>query len=105
MQNPNDAYLYFQSKIKKCYEESFKLTKLSRKRSKDKKWITSGIKTSSKQKNRLYRKWLVTHKKEDEIKYTNYRKIFKQVSAKAQNAFFKNILIPKPTALNSCGLT
>jgi len=48
--NVNDAYNYFEKKIKESYYKSFKLVKLSRKRMKDKKWITSGLKNSSRHK-------------------------------------------------------
>jgi len=36
---------------------------------KDKKWITKGLKKSSKQNNKLYRRWLSTKNNKDEIKY------------------------------------
>ena len=36
------------------------VVKLSRKRARDKIWMTSGLKSSSRHKNRLYRKWRVT---------------------------------------------
>jgi len=74
--NVNDAYNYFEKKIKESYYKSFKLVKLSRKRMKDKKWITSGLKNSSRHKNRLYRKWLQTRKNKDEEKYKTYRKYY-----------------------------
>ena len=42
--NPNSAYDNFINNIKKCYEKCFPLWQLSRKRNKDKPWITSGLK-------------------------------------------------------------
>jgi len=43
------------------------------KRSKNKMWITPGLKLSSKHKNKLYRKWL-TSKTMNELNYKNYKK-------------------------------
>ena len=45
--NSNDAYNFFHHKISDCYHKSFKLVRLSRKRAKDKMWVTQGIKKSS----------------------------------------------------------
>ena len=39
---------------------------------KDKQWITKGLKKSSKPKNKLYKKWLSTKNREDEINYKEY---------------------------------
>ena len=44
-------------------------TKLSRAKHKDKKWITLGLRKSSRHKNKLYKNWIQTKSKEDEIKY------------------------------------
>ena len=65
------------------------MVRLSRKRSRDKMWVTAGIKKSSNQKNKLYKKWLSTHNIRDEYKYKNYLKIFKTVTQAAQTAFYK----------------
>ena len=54
--NANSAYQFFQDSVIHCFNESFPLTRLSRKKAKDKKWITAGLKTSSKHKNSLYKK-------------------------------------------------
>jgi len=64
----DDGYDYFESKISYCYQSSFKLVKLSRKRSKDKKWITAGLKLSSQYKNKVLQKWLHTKYLVDENK-------------------------------------
>ena len=58
--NPNSAYDNFINNIEKCYEKCFPLRQLSRKRNKDKPWITSGLKRSSLIKNKLYKKWIST---------------------------------------------
>ena len=56
--SPDSTYTLFHRKINKCYDDSFKLVRLSRKRARDKIWITLGITNSSNHKNKLYKKWL-----------------------------------------------
>ena len=45
------AYKFFDESITACYNSSSPVIRLSRKRAKDKKWITAGLKTCSKRKN------------------------------------------------------
>ena len=47
------------------------VVKLSRKRARDKIWMTSGLKSSSRHKKRLYRKWRVTRSTKDAENYKN----------------------------------
>ena len=74
----NAAYENFIGIIKNSFEKCFPLRRLSRKRMKDKPWITSALKKSSIIKNKLYRKWILTRSPEDEERYKNYKKIFKK---------------------------
>ena len=53
--NPSDCYNLFETKLRWCYNESFKVVKLSRSRAKDKKWFTKGLRKCSKKKLRLYK--------------------------------------------------
>jgi len=68
-----------------CFCDSFKIKRLSRKLSKDKSWITPGLKISSRHKNRLFRKLLNSGCPIDEDKYKNYRRLYKQIADKTQN--------------------
>ena len=67
----------------------------SRKRAKDKMWVTSGIKQSSKHKNKLYRKWLQSKCYFDEEKYKkitgNY---IRELSMWQKSNTSKNYLTP-----------
>jgi len=58
---------------------------------KDKPWITSALKKSSSVKNLLYRKWAKTRNAADEMQYKNYRKIFRQVTRKAELNYYKGL--------------
>ena len=87
----NAGYHYFSNRLEECYNRSFKLVRLSRKRSKDKHWITSGLKRSSQRKNKLFRKWLLTRSPKDEEKYKNYRRYFKQIATEAEKSYYADL--------------
>ena len=86
----NLAYSHFHEKIKDCYVKCFPEVRLSRKCAKDKMWITCGIKRSSNQKNKLYKKWVCSHDPLDEKNYRDYLKVFKQVTLAAQMTYYKD---------------
>ena len=90
LDNVNSAYQLFIDLITRCYHTCFPLTKLSRKRSKDKIWLTPGLKLSIKH-NKLYKKWINSKTKTDELNYKNYRKLFKQIAAEAEQTYFKQL--------------
>jgi len=84
----NTAYAKFEQEISKCFNHCFPIVRLSRKHARDKKWMTAGLAVSSKTKNKLYRKWLKSQSPHDELKYKNFRKIFKQVTAAAEASYY-----------------
>ena len=86
----NTAYTNFENKIVAAFNDSFRLVRLSRKRYKDKKWITAGLLASSHTKNRLYKKWHKTRCALDEEKYKSYRKLFKRVANAAESSYYKD---------------
>ena len=86
---PDEAYNFFHNQINACYNKCFPTTKLSRKRAKDKLWVTGGIKQSSNHKNKLYKKWLCSHNPHDKEKYRSYLKVFKKVTLAAQVAYYR----------------
>jgi hypothetical protein len=81
------------------YEKWFPLVKLSRKRSKDKKWITKGLKISSNTKNRLYRILSNKYSKDKEAKYLKYKNLYVSLCAKAEANFYHTILQDKIKSL------
>jgi len=56
-------YLYriFELSLQNCFKLSFSEVRLSRKRARDKKWITRGLKCSIKHKHKLFKRWKTTH--------------------------------------------
>ena len=51
--------------------------------------MTSGLKCSSRHKNRLYQKWRLIGSTKDEKNYKNYRRYYKQVILAAEQPYFK----------------
>jgi len=85
----NEAYNFFHNKLMESYNKSFPTVRLSRRRAKDKQWVTRGIKQSSNHKNKLYKKWKCSHNPVDEEKYKSYLRIFKKVTLAAQTAYYR----------------
>ena len=85
------AYEMFITSLSEKYEQCFPLVFCSRKRSKDKPWITTGLKHSSKTKNRLFKKWITRKKPYDKLKYEQYLKIFKKCVAQSRTDYYKEI--------------
>ena len=95
----NAAYNNFINIVTDAYEQSFTITRLSRKRLKDKPWITKGLKKSSRIKNNLYRKWLISQSPDDESEYKSYKKIFKKVAQDAATSYYKNMFNTKTNSV------
>ena len=85
------AYNNFVATILLQFEKCFPMVRCSRKRTKDKPWITSGIKISSNRKNRLYKQWITKKRLKDKQKYETYAKIFKKCVADSQSAYYREI--------------
>ena len=87
----NTAYDNFINIVTAAYEQSFPLVRLFRKRSRDRAWITSALKKSSKTKNYLYKKWITTRNKEDEIRYKKYRAAYRKVAQEAESLYYQQL--------------
>ena len=87
--DPNESYNLLINIIDSHFEKHFPLTRLSRRASKDKIWITAGFKKSSSTKNKLYLKWLKTKKDTDESIYLNYKRIYSDLLKQAETDYFK----------------
>jgi hypothetical protein len=91
----NASYNNFSEILCNAYNKSFCLTRLSRKRLNDKKWITPALKKSSTVKNKLYKRWLTTRSDEDEFKYKQYRKVFRQTALEAEKSYYQDMFDAK----------
>ena len=74
----NGCYNKFIEQLTVAYNESFPLTKISRRAFKDKKWFTNSLKQSCKYKNHLYKQWV--HSKTDygHKNYVAYKKVYQK---------------------------
>ncbi len=88
----NQSLGLFYQKYRRAYSESFPLKRLSRKRAKDKKWVTIGIKISSHTKDMLYRKYLKNPSSENKRRYTTYKNIFTSCTRKAEEEYYKDLI-------------
>ena len=95
----NTAYNNFHFVVQKAFNASFPLKTLSKKRAKDKPWITSALKVSSNVKNSLYRKWLKTKSPIDEAKYKQYRNTFKNIAREAEHLYYKELFDTKTNSI------
>ena len=89
--DPSIAYENFFQQYNDIYEINFPLIKQSRRAYKDKKWITTGLKISSKRKNALYKKWLATRSPTDNKIYKQYKAIFSRLSKQAETFYYKSL--------------
>jgi len=77
----------------------FSIKKTVKKKANDKAWIAKGLIKSSKVKARLYKKWISTRRLYDEIKYKNYRKIYRKVANEAECKYYKTMFDQKTNSI------
>ena len=80
----NGLLSLFYEKFNTLFEQSFPLRTLSRKRSKDKIWLTTGLKTAIRQKSELYRKFLNHPSQQNKTLYTKYKNILTSLLRQAE---------------------
>jgi hypothetical protein len=85
----NEAFTSFNSVVHNCFNSSFPLVKMSKRVSKDKVWVTPGIKSASHTKNSLYKKWLITKCEDDKLRYLEYKRIYSRLIKKAEKDFYR----------------
>ena len=93
--NANDAMNSFYQKFEMAYKMSFPLVKLSRKRAKDKPWITTGLKKSIKEKHKLYRNYKLNHSEQNETAYKQYNNQLRTHIRQAEINYYKGIFDDK----------
>ena len=91
----DDLYPKFIERLNILYNECFPLRQLSRKRQRDKPWITKGLKISIKYKNKLYMKALTKSSEYIYARYTHYKKILERCVKQTENTYYYELF-------NSC---
>ena len=91
MHDPNTAYDIFTKQFLKLYESCFPLKKIVVKRKNLlSPWITAGIMKSSKQKQKLYVKFLKHRTFTNEKNYKNYKQLFEKVKLKSRIQYYSS---------------
>ena len=91
-QDTDSCYQDFYTKIYHIYERNFPAKRLSRKRAKDKKWITSELKTSIKLKDKLFAKQRNKKTPENIAEYKRYRNSLNMRLKQAEISYYKEKL-------------
>ena len=86
-----DWYMAFVTNVKRIFNDSFPVVKVSRKRQKDKPWITKGLKTSVKNKNRLYKISIKHPSAHHRLKYKTYKKVLHKCLHDAEINYYKEL--------------
>ena len=90
--SPTEALQTFINKYNMHFEQCFPLKKVSRKRCKDKKWITKGLLKSITHKNLLFRKYIHTPNEINHDKYKKYRNLLTKCLRKAESNYYTNLI-------------
>ena len=99
IKNVNDSMKTFYHTVVNAYNKSFPLVKLSRKRAKDKLWITTGLKKSIKEKQRLLRIYKFNHSVENEDKYKKYNNELRTIIRQSEINYFKEMFDNKKNSI------
>ena len=81
--------LIFNQTLCSAHSKSFPFKRLSRKRAKDKPWITSGQKQIIKQKHILYQKYIFHQTEENKTVYKLYKNKLRSMIRKAEAEYYK----------------
>ena len=87
--NVNEAMFVFNQKLSVAYNKPFPFKRLSRKRAKDKPWITSGLKQSIKHKHLLYQKYIFDQTEENKTVYKIFKNKLRTMIRKAEAEYYK----------------
>ena len=80
---------------------AFPIVKLSRKRSKDKVWLTRGLKKSIQRKGELYKKFLNSPTENNKEKYKRYRNKLTGMLRIAEGEYYKEKINEKKKSLKA----
>ena len=91
-QNEDTALNNFFNIYNKAFNESFPIKMLSRKRAKDKKWMTTGLRRAIHTKNQLYKKYLNKPNKENREKHRIHRNKLNKCLRMAEENHYQELL-------------
>jgi hypothetical protein len=92
-QHVNEAYHLFITKYTSLYNECFPRRRISRKRVKNKKWLTKGLLISIRYKNKLYKKYLTRPNEVNKAAYVHYKNKLLTILRKAEKEYYTKLLL------------
>ena len=87
--NAREAYSTFQNALNTAFEDSFPLIEIKKGYKDNLPWLTEGLKSSIKIKNRLYVLWYKNKTQEAKTHYSKYKLILNKMVKKAQRDYYK----------------
>ena len=87
--------------VNNLFSSTFPIIRLSRKRAKDKKWITSALRQCILKKNTLYRKQLQKPTETNIKRYKNYRNVLNTCLKEAENIYYTNIFTERTNGITN----
>ena len=91
MSQTDTRFDFLQNNLISAFNESFPLVQKSRKRNKDKKWMTHSLKISIRHKNRLYKKKVLIPTLNNINRYKEYNKILQESLKVAEEKYYQNL--------------
>ena len=88
----NELYKSFFEKMHALLDQYFPRVRQSRKKAKDKDWITDGIKRSIKERHKLFNLQLTNGTTENREKYRKYRNMLNKIIRDTQQEYYKNLI-------------
>ena len=90
--NVNEIYKILYDKLISLLDLYFPKVRLSRKKSKDKNWITIGIKNAIKHRNQLYKIKINVNTEENVNNWKNDKNMLDKIIKKAQKDYYQNLI-------------
>ena len=91
MTNVDDRFDFLQDNLVLAFNESFPLVQKSRKRNKDKKWFTQGLKISIRHKNRLYKKKIQFPTINNINRFKEYNNTLQEIIKTAEQNYYQTL--------------
>lgn len=92
IENSQSAFTQFHDKYMQIFDKNFPLRQKVLKHQTDKPWLTEGLRTCIRYKNRLYYNNIKFRNAYNELLYTNYKNKLKCILNKAEKDYYQNLL-------------
>ena len=89
----------YHQKLHIAYNKSFPFVKLSRKRAKDKPWITTALKKSVQEEQQLYKSYKFNHSAENEKLYKRYNNQLRTHIRQCEENYYKDLFNDKKNSI------